>query len=62
VTSFKIFREAITGQRMSKDFVTGFQKANFEDFGKFKDKFMKNLSFEWLIQGHLTQDDAIKIT
>lgn len=47
---------------MSEDAIQGFEKANFEDFGTFKDKFMKNLSFEWLIQGHLTQEDAIKIT
>lgn len=47
---------------MSEDAIQGFEEASFKDFGKFKDSFMKNLNFEWLIQGHLTEEDAVKIT
>ena len=33
----------------------------FDKFTGLKEKWLKNISFEWLIQGHLVEEKAIKI-
>ena len=33
----------------------------FDDFTMMKKKWLKNLSLQWLIQGHLSQEDALKM-
>ena len=43
-----------TQQQMLKDF-------EFEDFLEYAQRWMKSMKMEWLISGHLTKDDAMKI-
>ena len=37
------------------------EKFTLEDYNRLKKIWLKNISLNWLIQGHLTKDDALKM-
>ena len=50
------------GHPSFKEEIQEIENITFEDFLEFKSKFMKTMKFQWLIQGHLTQDQALELT
>jgi len=44
-----------------KDVAKGVGKLTFERFEEMRKQWLEHLRFEWLITGHLTEDDALTI-
>lgn len=58
----RIFREAAIGYRPTEEKIKLHEGVTFEKFMSFKEKFAKNLRFEWLIHGHITKEEALNMT
>ena len=57
-----IFRQLMLGYPLIEDLVDQMEKASYSSLLEFKENFMQNLRFEWLIEGHLTEEMAKKLT
>lgn len=58
----RIFREAAIGYHSTEEKIKLHEDVTFEKFMSFKDQFAKNLRFEWLIHGHITKEEALKMS
>ena len=52
-----LYPDALTSQQA----ITSLQSVDFETFNFFKRRWLKNLAFTWLIEGHLTEESALKM-
>jgi len=41
--------------------IASIESINFDTFNFMKRKWMRNLAFTWLIEGHLTPENALKM-
>jgi insulysin len=49
------------GAPRTEEAIEAFEKITYKQFLEFKEKFLKQLKFQWLISGHLDQSKAEKI-
>lgn len=55
------FQEVMFGSPPISEYIRVMEEMSYAKFKRFKEKFFKNLSFQWLICGHLTEERALKL-
>lgn len=57
----RYFQELMYGDPPIREYINIMENLTYEEFNEFKTRFFRNLRFEWLVCGHLTQERALNI-
>lgn len=55
------FKRAVLGEYTPEQLIETYNSISYEEFIEFKGKFMQKLCFDWIVCGHILENDAKKL-